>query len=757
MTGTVRTAAVLGAGTMGAQIAAHLANAGISVTLFDLTSDVARQGLDRLKALRPDPFFTADTRHLIRTSGFDDLTAIARADWIIEAVVEDVVIKRELIGRVAAGAAHAIVSSNTSGIPLAAIAEGQSPDVKRRLLGTHFFNPPRYLPLVEVIATSDTDSAVTSTISHVLDHRLGKGVVVAHDTPGFIANRIGLYGACRAVELVASGEFTIEEVDAATGRAIGRPKSATFRTMDVAGLDILATVARDLHARLTGPDRGAFVLPAFVSGMLERGLTGEKAGRGFYRREKTPSGESHLFVIDPERFEYRNLTPARFPALDAGGAAASLPERFRTLFTGRDRLGDLLRRTVGATLVYAATIAAEIADSIDDVDRAMRWGFGWELGPFEAWDALGVRTVLEACEIATPPPMVADLIASGRNRFRDAALPPAAPGRLLLQSSKSARGVIKSNAGASLVDLGDGVVCVEFHSKMNTIGGDSIAMLHAGLAEAAARTALVVGSEAEVFSAGANVMLLLLEAQEGNWDEVDRMVREFQAMTMALKLSPVPVVAAPAGLALGGGCEICLHADRVCAGAETYLGLVETGLGLIPAGGGTKEMVIRAVDRASNGDAAASVRAAFETMALGRVSTSAPDARRLGYLRDVDHVTMNRERVIAVAKAQAIDRARDYQPAARQSAIPVGGADTYALLALGIHLAWRAGQASDHDARVGRALARVMSGGDLPHAAAVTEDYLLDLEREAFLSLCGERKTLERIGHMLKTGRALRN
>jgi 3-hydroxyacyl-CoA dehydrogenase len=486
-------------------------------------------------------------------------------------------------------------------------------------------------------------------------------------------------------------------------------------------------------------------------------LTGEKVGHGFYRREKSAAGESRILALDPARFDYRDLTPARFPSLEGAGTTTSVRDRLRALFVGRDRLGDLLRRTLGPTLLYAATIAHEIADSIDDVDRAMRWGFGWELGPFETWDALGVRTVLDACGIADPPPLVADLLASGRDRFRDAPLAPAAPGRLLLQSSKSARGVIKTNTGASLVDLGDGVVCVEFHSKMNTIGGDSIAMLHEGLAEAATRTALVVGSEADVFSAGANVMLLLLEAQEGNWDEIDRMVREFQAMTMALKMSAVPVVAAPAGLALGGGAEICLHADRVSAAAETYVGLVETGLGLIPAGGGTKEMVIRANDRAMGRDATAHVRAAFETMALARVSTSAADARRLGYLRDVDHVTMNRERVMAAAKAHAIDRARDYQPATRSSAIPVGGADTYALLSLGVHLAWRAGHASDHDARVGRALARIMSGGDLPHASTVSEDALLDLERETFLSLCGEPKTLERIGHMLKTGRALRN
>ena len=368
-----------------------------------------------------------------------------------------------------------------------------------------------------------------------------------------------------------------------------------------------------------------------------------------------------FLTLDLSTLEYREPVPARLAALE-GKTSAPLAERVRALFLGRDRVGELLRRTLGATLIYAATIAEEIADSIDDVDRAMRWGFGWELGPFETWDAIGLRAVLDACAVTDPPPLVRRALDAGRDRLRDAALPPAAPGRLVLSSAKAASGVMKKNAGASLVDLGDGVVAVEFHSKMNTIGGDTIEMVHAGLAEASRQTALVIGAEADLFSAGANVMLLLLEAQEGNWDEIDRMVRAFQGMTMALKTAPVPVVAAPTGLALGGGCEICLHADRVQAAAETYIGLVEVGVGLIPAGGGTKEMLLRAIDRSPGADPLPLLRAAFETMALGKVSTSAPDARQLGYLRDVDGITMNRERVMSDAKACALERARDYQP-----------------------------------------------------------------------------------------------
>ncbi len=747
---------MLGAGTMGAQIAGHVANAGVPVLLFDLTADAARQGLERLRRLRPDPLFAPHVARLIEPRGFDDLADVARANWIIEAVIEDLNVKHDLLRRAAAHASpDAALSSNTSGIPIGAIAAGLPVDVRRRLLGTHFFNPPRYLRLVEVIATSATDPAVISGLSSFIDHRLGKGVVPARDTPGFIANRLGVFGACRALELVASGEFSIEEIDAATGPAIGRPKSATFRTLDIAGLDILAVVARDLAARLPAEDRGAFALPPLVAAMLERGLVGEKAGRGFYAKTKDAKGESRVLVLDLNRLEYRDPAASGFPVLGAARAGAP-PDRLRALFLARDRVGDLLRRTLGATLVYAATVAHDIAASIDDVDRAMRWGYGWELGPFELWDAIGVRSVLDACAIADPPRAVRTLLENGRDRFRDGAVPPAGPGLLVLHSAKTT-GVIRKNAGASLVDLGDGVLCVEFHSKMNTIGGETIEMIRAGLAEAAKQTALVIGGESEVFSAGANVMLLLLEAQEGNWDELDRMVREFQRMSMAIKMSPVPVVAAPAGLALGGACEICLHADRVQAAAETYIGLVEVGVGLLPAGGGTKEMLLRAIARAAGADPAPHVRAAFETIALGKVSTSAADARRLSYLRDVDGITMNRERTIAEAKAAALARARDYQPPARRTAIPVGGADLFALLSLGVHLAWRAGQATDHDALVGRAVARVITGGDIPHETTVSEDHLLDLEREAFLKLCGERKTLERIGYTLKTGKPLRN
>jgi 3-hydroxyacyl-CoA dehydrogenase len=742
---------------MGAQIAAHLANAGLPVLLFDVTLEAARAGLKRLGEIEPNPLFEPAGARLIQPASLDDLDRAADADWMIEAVVEDLQVKRTLAERLER-VAHpdTVISSNTSGIPLRLIAEGRSLAWRRRWLGTHFFNPPRYLPLVEVVPTEDTSPDVTARVGEFLDRRLGKGVVLARDTPGFIANRIGAFGAVRTIEALADG-YRIEEIDAVTGTPLGRPKTATFRTLDLTGLDLFVRVVRDLAGRL--PDEAAsFQLPPFVDALVQGGGLGAKSGRGFYQRRKE-DGETRILVLDPASLEYQPASAVHLPSIDAVGAMTDPAARIRQLFLSHDRVGELVRRTLGATLLYAARVAPAIASSLDDVDRAMRWGFGWDLGPFEIWDAIGIDHVLTACQVADPPPLVREALAAKRQTLRPGTLAPAHPDLLLLRTSRAARGVVKSNAGASLVDLGDDVLALELHSKLNTIGEDTLRMLEAGVRMAAERwRGLVLGTTAETFSAGANLMLLLLEAQEGNWDEVDRMVRAFQHATAAVKFSPVPVVAAPSGLCLGGGCEICLHADRIESGAELYMGLVETGVGLIPAGGGTKEMLLRALDRAAGDDPSHAVQGAFETMALARLSTSAPHARRLGYLRAADGFTMHRERVIADAKAVALARSETgYRPPVEQLDIPVGGADLFARLSLGVHLAWRAGRASDHDALVGRKLAWIITGGDLPHASVVSERYLLDLEREAFLSLCGEPKTLERIAHTLKTGKMLRN
>ncbi len=716
----VRQVAVLGAGAMGAQIAAHFANAGIPSLLLDVTREAARQGLERAKMLKPDPFFTPATHALVRTGGFDeDLQAVAQCDWILEAIVERLDIKQSLFARLEPHRrADAIVSSNTSGIPISALADGRSPGFRQHFLGTHFFNPPRYLRLLEVIPTPDTDPAIVDAVVAFADRRLGKGVVVAKDTPNFIANHLGLFGVMQVFRALSSGEYTIEEIDAMTGPAIGRPNSATFRTMDIAGIDVLAHVSRNLADRLDSPaDRAVFELPPIVASLVERGWVGSKAGQGFYR--KADDGE--ILTLDPSSMTYRPKQPVRLPSLEAARSIENVGERIRTLVAGQDKIGRFLRATLIPTLEYAERVAPQIAHHRGDIDNAMRWGFGWELGPFETMQALGRSS---------------GSIASARSK-----------------------NVVKKNAGASLIDLGDGVLGVEFHSKMNAIGGDTIQMLQSGVKEASANfAALVVANDAVNFSAGANLMLLLLEAQEGNWDEVDLMIRAFQSATMALKYADVPVVAAPAGLALGGGCEIALHADRIQAAAEAYIGLVEVGVGLIPAGGGTKEMLARAMEAAAPAaDPLPLARAAFETIGFAKVSTSGPDARRLGYLRNADGISMNRDRLKEDAKAIALGRVPEYVRPQPRTAIRVGGRTVFAALKLGIHLAWRGGRISEHDALIGRKLAWILAGGDLPAAGTVTEQQVLDLEREAFLSLCGERKTQERIAHTLKTGKPLRN
>jgi len=773
----IRSIAVLGAGTMGAQIAAHCANAGLPTLLLDLTRQTADEGLTRARALKPDPLFTPDAVTRITTGGFDeDIARIGECDWIVEAVVERQDVKRSLLARVEGHRRPgSIVSSNTSGLSIADLAAGRTEAFRRHWLGTHFFNPPRYLTLVELVPTPDTDPAVVRTVSSFAHLRLGKNVVVAKDTPSFIANHVALYGLIRTFEMVAEGRYRVEEIDAATGPVLGRPRSATFRTADIVGLDVLAHVARNLGERV-GRHADAFRLPPFMEEMLRRGWIGEKAGRGFYERRKGPDGRTAIYALDPVSMDYRPSETPRLASLDAARGIDDTAERIRTLFRGGDRVGELLRETLAPLLVYTAGVTPEIAHTIDDVDRAMRWGFGWELGPFELWDALGIRAVLAATPVAAGldavpapsdhgaveiPALAGEVLASRRERFREGALAPAAPELEILRSARDRQRVVRANAGASLVDLGDGVLAVEFHSKMNAIGGDTIQMLNAGVAEATRNfAALVVGNDAVNFSAGANLTWLLLEAQEGHWEDIDLMVRAFQAATLGLRYADVPVVAAPAGLALGGGCEVVLHADRVQAAAETSLGLVEVGVGLVPAGGGTKEMLLRAVSGLphARADPLPVVRRAFETMGLASVSTSAADARRLGYLREVDTISMNRSRLLYDAKMLGLERVREgYRTPVPPTAIPVGGDGVRAALDLGVHLAWRGGRISDHDALVGRKLAWILAGGSLPHAALVSEAYLLDLEREAFLSLCGEPKTLERIQHTLKTGKPLRN
>ena len=752
---------------MGAQIAAHLANAGVQVHLLDVDAAAAAAGWKRAQVLKPDPLFTPAHAALVRTGAIAD-ASFREADWIVEAIVERLEPKRELFERIdAQRGAETIVSSNTSGLPLSSLVAGRSDAFARHFLGTHFFNPPRYMPLVEVIPVAATSDDTVARVRYWLDVRLGRSVVIAKDSPNFIANHIGLYGLFKVLQAWEQGPFDIDTVDALTGPLVGRPKSATFRTIDITGLDVAAQVAKNFGERTTDPHlQQLFTVGPRVRGLLERGWIGEKAGQGFFKRVKGEGGAADILVLDPATFEYVPRSSASRPVLDAlreqrGGAGG----RIAALMVGDSEESAFTRATLGETLLYTARVWQDIAHDIDDVDRAMRWGFGWDLGPFEIIDAIGIRELLAAlrpgADAREVAPLLGDALAGGRNTVREPGAFAADPRALLiLAGARDRAAVVASNAAASVLDTGDGIFAVELHSKMNAIGGDTIAMLRAGIERAEREgIGLLVGTEAQAFSAGANLMLLLMEAQEGEWDAIDAMVRAFQTAVLSLRDAQVPVVLATNGLTLGGACEMALHACGVQAAAETYIGLVEVGVGLIPAGCGTKEMLWRASQQrpSKQADAQPFVQKAFETIGFGTVSTSAAHARTLGFLRSGDGITMHRRRLHADARELVQARAAGYTPGHAPAAIPVGGADLLAALHLGVHLAARAGRLSDHDATIGRKLAWVLAGGNLPHATEVPESYVLDLEREAFLSLCGEPKTQERIAYTLKTGRTLRN
>ena len=765
----IRSVAILGAGTMGSQIAAHMANAGLPTLLLDIDKQTALAGLQRAKRLKPAPFFSADSEALISVGGFEShLIHLQEYDWIVEAIVEQLDAKRQLLERVdAVRTLGTIVSSNTSGIPIVDITKDRSTDFRKYSLGTHFFNPPRYLSLLEIIPTRETDPSVVDDLMHFCDHRLGKGVIIAKDTPNFIANRIGVFSAIQTLKLLGQGDFTVEEVDAITGPAIGRPKSATCRTMDIAGLDILVQVAKNIAQRLTTVDeREAFVPPPFLNQMVEQGRIGAKAGEGFYKRIRQ-NNENRILTFDLATMDYRERQAVQLASLEATNPKDDSGHRTRQLFLGKDPVGKFLRASLGQTLLYAATVAPKIAHSIDDIDRALRWGFGWELGPFELWDAIGINDVLDVCGVATPPEFVADLLQNKTTstgdpiRFRKHFQLESDPELQLLRSSKERSKIVQSNKGASLVDVGRGALVLEFHSKMNTLNGDTVAMLIASVSEATANfDALIIANDAKNFSAGANLSFVLNAARNGHWNQIDKMVQSFQEAVIGLRYAEVPVVAAPSGLTLGGGCEIALHSVRVQASAETYMGQVEVGVGLIPAGGGTKELLVRFTTgtRFGGGNPLRLIQHVFQLIGFGKVSTSAADAKHLGFLRDVDGITMRRERLVhdAVTVATNLVKSGYQRPQAKRD-IPVGGNDIRAALDLSVHLALRAGQLSEHDALIGRTLSRILSGGDIPHATTVTEKHLLDLEREAFLSLCGQIRTQDRIAHMLTTGKTLRN
>lgn len=794
----IKKAAVLGAGVMGAQIAAHLANAGIPCLLLDIApkeltpeeqakgltlehpivrNRIANAGLEGAKKAKPAAFFSPEAASLISTGNFDnDLPKLKDCDWIVEAIIENLDIKRALYEKVEPHLhAQAVITSNTSGIPLSSLAEGHGDNFRRNFLGTHFFNPPRYLHLMEIITQPETDPDVTKFIADFTDRTLGKGIVYAKDTPGFIANRIGNFGMLNGLNVMMEQGLTIEEVDALTGTVIGHAKSASFRTLDVVGLDTACHVARNLYAALPNDEkREAFKLPDFLEKMLEKKLLGDKTKGGFFKKVG-----DEIKTLNFETFEYRDRQKPKFASLDAAKQIESLPDRLAALVYASDKAGAYLWRTMSQSLIYAANRIPEIADNIVEVDNAMKWGFAHELGAFEKWDAIGVeksvaRMKEDGLEI---PANVEKMLASGAKSFyksengvriyydfaSNSYKPvPVPAGITILKSLKEQSKIVKKNAGASLIDLGDGVACVEFHSKMNALGSDQLGMIQFAIKEVEKNfVGLVIGNQGENFSAGANIMMILMGAQEAEWDELALGIRQFQNTTMSLRYSAKPVVVAPHHLTLGGGCEMVLHADRAVAAAETYIGLVEVGVGVIPGGGGTKEMAVRAseIAAASPGvDQFEVLKHHFELAAMGKVATSATEARNWGLMRKADRVVMNDKRVIEEAKQTVLTMVRDgYVPPQPKQDVLVLGEAALSKFKLGVHMMKRSGYISDHDGLIALKIANVICGGNLTRPTRVSEQYLLDLEREAFVSLCGTKATQERLAHMLKTGKPLRN
>jgi 3-hydroxyacyl-CoA dehydrogenase len=816
--------AILGAGTMGARIAAHFANAGVPSYLLDIVpadaapgsaarNKIAAAGLEGAKKSKPAAFMDASLARLVTVGNFeDDLKKLAGVDWIIEAVVENLELKRALLRKVeAVRKPGTIVTTNTSGLPVGKIAEGFSDEFRRHWFGTHFFNPPRYMRLLELIPTPEADRAALDLIANFCDVRLGKGVVIAKDTPNFIANRIGTFSVLNVMRLMPEMDLSIEDVDALTGQAVGWPKSATFRTIDLVGLDILGHVVGNMTANVRD-ERSELKLPDFYRQMLERKWLGDKTKGGFYKRNagRTPSSaagkdggkDDERLALDWKTLEYRPRQKAKFAALDMAKNIEDTGTRVRSLLglegsrpAKGDKAGAFLWSALSDLWNYSANRVPEISDSIVEIDRAMRLGFNWELGPFELWDAAGVAATVERMKKEGKPVAanVEKLLAAGRKSWY-ADDPKASSGRAYFDLAtgnslpvqvpagvwsvtvaKKSNGVVKKNSGASLVDLGDGVGCIEFHSKMNSLGSDIVGLILQTLKPGGFGEnfdAFVITNDATNFSVGANLMLLLMSVQEDEWDDVDLAIKQFQGMTQAIKFSPKPVVSAAFGLCLGGGTEISLNAAARQPHAELYTGLVEVGVGLLPGGGGCKEMLLRAVDGATaarggkvSPDALAgsiemleAMKRAFETIATAKVATSAHEARGLGFLNDQDRITMNRERVLSDAKARALELLRaGYEPPIPRTEIPAPGENILATLKMGVHMMRQGDYVTDYEVKLGGKIAEVLCGGNVTPGTPVSEQYILDLEREGFKSLCGEKKTQERIQYTLKTGKTLRN
>lgn len=784
----IKKVGVLGAGTMGAQIAAHLTNAGFRVVLLDLKTEIAQAGLEKIKSLKPAAFAVPEFVSQIELGNFtDDLEKLKDTDWIIEAIIENLEIKQDLMKKVVeVRQPGTIVSSNTSGISLRTISQELSEEFKQHFLGTHFFNPPRYLQLVEITPIETTHPDVLNYMKNFCDKKLGKTVVIAKDTPDFIANRIAVPGVMKIIQVMLEDDYTIEEVDKITGKAIGWEKSATFGTLDIVGLDVFADVVNYLYEHIPDDEyREVLKIPEFVQKMIEKGFLGRKAKKGFYQMVKKESGSRELMVIDPKTLEYRSQQKVRFSSLETAKSIEDTGKRIEFLFNGKDRVAEFLQKMLLYTLVYTAERLPEVANDITAVDTALKNGFMWELGPFETWDAIGVENMVEKLkEMKQPiPTVVEDLLKSGNKSFYQRKKGEAyffdfkkknlkekekPEGIIILKDLKEQKEIIHGNNEASLIDLGDGVACLEFHSKMNAIGPGVISMMKTAAKEITENPefkGLVVGNQGKNFSVGANLDLVKEAILNDELEEVELMAKEFQDANMGFKYMPKPVVAAPFGFTFGGGCEVCLHADRICAAHETYIGLVEIAVGVIPAAGGTKETLLRNLEKIPK-DLPPGIevdplpyiaRALFTILRPDiKVAASGFAAKQIGHLREDDIIVMNKNRLIAEAKAQVLAIAKNYQPP-RPKKITLYGQRIYAALKAQIYMFKQGGYMTDHDVLIAEKLAEILTGGNLSQPTEVPEQYILNQERKVFMFLCQQKKTQERITHMLKTNKALRN
>ena len=791
-------AVVVGSGTMGAALAAHLANAGVPVTLLDIVPNgapegdkaarnkIVNEGWDRCIKAKPANLMSNELRTLITLGNLeDDFGVIAEADWIIEAIVENLKIKVDLMTRIdAIRKPNAIVSTNTSGIPVKAIAEGRSKGFKQHFIGTHFFNPPRYMKLLEIIPTADTSKEVTEFISHFGETRLGKGIVLCKDTPNFIGNRMAFGTGAFAMDFILNNDYTVDEVDALTGPLMGRPKTATFRLIDLVGVDVWDHVGRNLAPLIPYDKLGQKYLSAekpskLISTLIERKWLGNKTKVGFYKEVRGEDGKKEFYSLDLNTLEHVPAGKPRFDSVKAAKDVEGLGDRLKVMLDADDKAAKLVQALTYQAFQYASTIIPEVADSGKPVDDAICWGFMHEAGPFETWDMLGVKETVKRMKKEGYPAAkwVDEMLKNGCETFyqykggnkvgaydvskKKYVKFKASEGFVFLKDLRGTKKEISKNAGASFYDIGDGVALVEFHTKMNALDEDIFAITSEALDRVEKDfDGLVVGNEADNFSAGANLFMVVVASQQGMWDQLDASIRKLQSMNMRMRYFPKPVVVAPAGLALGGGCEITMHASRVVAASETYIGLVELGAGVIPAGAGTKEFMRRIVNpamRTDNAEVFPYLQRAFLQIGQAKVATSAYEARDMGILNPQDRIVLNRGHLLTEAKREVISMSAAGYHAPAPELIYAAGRDMYGAMKIGAWSFKEGKYITDYDSHIATKLAYVMAGGELSKPQWVSEQYILDLEREAFLSLCGEEKTQARMWSLLQTGKPLRN